>query len=126
MINWALSFPFGESTHHVFFWRADHERLRLGHLGGTWRDATEWVALSLKTRFGDQVRVEYFDLFPVAIDAFPQGMELVARDGAKPPLVFVGDDQGHLGELLSAGERISGPAIRKRVEALGLKAANTN
>jgi len=29
-------------------------------------------------------------------------------------------------ELLSTGERISGPAIRKRVEALGLKAANTN
>jgi len=85
-----------------------------GTKGGTWRDATEWVARSLKTRFGDQVRVEYFDLFLDAIDAFPQVMGLVARGEAKPPLVFVG------GKLLSAGERISGPAIRRRLEALGL------
>ena len=63
-----------------------------GTKGGTWRDATEWVARSLKTRFGDQVRVEYFDLFLDAIDAFPQVMGLVARGEAKPPLVFVGGD----------------------------------
>jgi disulfide oxidoreductase YuzD len=84
---------------------------------GTWRDATEWVARALRTRFGDQVRVEYFDLFLDAPDAFPQVMELVARGEAKPPLVFVGE------ELLSAGERISGPAIRRRLEALGLAEA---
>jgi len=78
-----------------------------------WREATEWVARSLKTRFGDQVRVEYFDLFFDAVDAFPQAMDAVAQ-GAKPPLVFVGD------ELLSTGERISGPAIRRRLEVLGL------
>ena len=91
-----------------------------GTKGGTWRDATEWVARSLKTRFGDQVRVEYFDLFFDGLEAFPKVMELIARGETKPPLVFVGD------ELLSSGERISGPAIRKRVEGLGLKAANTN
>ena len=83
----------------------------------TWLDATEWVARSLKTRFGDQVRVEYFDLFLDALDAFPQAMDAVAQ-GVQPPLVFIGDNQGHLGELLSAGERISGPAIRRRIEAL--------
>lgn len=97
-----------------------------GTKGGTWRDATEWVARSLKTRFGDQVQVEYFDLFLDALDAFPQVMDLVARGEAKPPLVYVGDDPGRLGELLSAGERISGPAIRKRIEALEPKAAHTN
>jgi hypothetical protein len=97
-----------------------------GTKGGTWRDATEWVARSLKIQFGDQVRVEYFDLFLDVLDAFPHVMDVVARGEAKPPLVFIGDDQGYLGELLSAGERISGPAIRKRVEALGLKAANPN
>jgi disulfide oxidoreductase YuzD len=85
-----------------------------GTKGGTWRDATEWVARSLKMRFGDQVRVEYFDLFLDALNAFPQVIDLVARGEAKPPLVFVGD------ELLSAGERISGPAIRRQLEALGL------
>ena len=81
-----------------------------------WRAATAWVARSLKTRFGEQVCVEYFDLFSTAMDAFPNVMELVARGEAQPPLVFVGD------ELLSAGERISGPAIRRRLEALGLAA----
>ena len=83
----------------------------------SWREATEWVARSLKTRFGDQVRVEYFDLFLDAPEAFPQVMELVARGMAKPPLVFVGE------AVLSAGERISGPTIRRRLEALGLAEA---
>ncbi len=83
-----------------------------GSKGGTWRDATEWVARALKKRFGDRVRVEYFDLFFDPVDAFPQVMERVASGEAKLPLVYVGD------ELLSAGERISGPAIRQRIEAL--------
>jgi hypothetical protein len=61
------------------------------------------------------VRVEYRDLFFDALDPFPQVMELVARGEAKPPIVFVGD------ELLSSGERISGPAIRRRLEAMGLE-----
>ena len=85
-----------------------------------WRDATEWVARSLKTRFGDQVRVEYFDLFSGELEAFPKAMDAVAQ-GAQPPLVFIGDDQGHLGELFSSGTKISGPAIRRRLEALGLE-----
>ncbi|CAG0947999.1 hypothetical protein ANRL1_04808 [Anaerolineae bacterium] len=87
-----------------------------GTHSGTWRDATDWVARSLKTRFGDQVRVEYFDLFLDALDAFPYVLDLVARGEAKPPLVFVGE------ELLSAGERISGPAIRRRINALKVAA----
>ena len=80
----------------------------------TWREATEWVARALKTRFGDQVRIEYFDLFLDGLETFPKVMELIARGEAKPPLVFVGD------EVLFSGERISGPAIRRRLEALGL------
>ncbi len=88
-----------------------------GTNSATWREATEWVARSLKTRFGDQVRVEYFDLFLDAPEQFPQVMELVARGEAKPPLVFVGN------ELFSSGGKISGPAVRKRLEALGLTVA---
>ncbi len=87
-----------------------------GTNSSTWRDATEWVARSLKTHFGDKVRVEYFDLFLDALDAFPQVIDLVARGKAQPPLVFIDD------ELLSEGERISGPAIRRRIEALSLAA----
>jgi disulfide oxidoreductase YuzD len=81
-----------------------------------WRDATEWIARSLKAHFGEQIRVEYYDLFSAALDAFPKVIELVARGEAQPPLVFVGD------ELLSSGGRISGPAIRRRLEASGLAA----
>lgn len=78
-----------------------------------WRDATEWVARSFKGYFGDQVRVEYHDLFSAA-DTFPPVLELVARGEAQPPLVFIGD------ELFSSGGRISGPAIRRRLESLRL------
>ncbi len=80
-----------------------------GTNGGTWSDATAWVARSLKTRFGDQVRVEYFDLFFDGLEAFPKAMDAVAQ-GAQPPLVFIGD------ELFSSGGKISGPEIRKRLE----------
>ncbi len=79
-----------------------------------WQDATSWIARSLKTQFGEQVCVEYYDLFSAALDAFPNVMELVARGEAQPPLIFVGD------ELLSSGGPISGPAIRRRLETLGL------
>ncbi len=82
-----------------------------------WRDATEWIARSLKRHFGDQVCVEYYDLFSAAPDEFPEVLELVARGEAQPPLVFIGD------ELLSSGGKISSPAIRRRLEALGLVAA---
>jgi len=81
-----------------------------------WRQATEWVAASLARRFGDQVTVEYVDLFSPDMARFPHVLELIRRDGLPAPLVFVGDG------LLSAGERISGPAIRRRLEALGLVA----
>ncbi len=79
-----------------------------------WRDATAWIARSLQAHFGEQVRVEYHDLFSPEVDAFPNVMDAVARGQAQPPLVFVGE------QLLSSGGRISGPAIRRRLEALGL------
>ena len=85
-----------------------------------WREATEWVARSLKMRFGDRVRVEYVDLFLDELEAFPKVMELIARGEVKPPLVFIGD------ELVSAGTRISGPAIRRRIEALEPKTTDRN
>ncbi len=79
-----------------------------------WRDATEWIARNLQARFGEQIRVEYYDLFSEAQAAFPDVIARVASGTAQPPLVFVGD------ELLSSGGRISGPAIRQRLEAMGL------
>ena len=84
-----------------------------GTQASTWREATEWIGGSLKAHFGEQIRVEYYDLFAEAPDTFPDVLELVARGEARPPLVFVGD------ELLSSGGRISGPAIRHRLEMLG-------
>ncbi len=81
-----------------------------------WRDTTEWIGRSLKQHFGNRIRVEYYDLFSEAPDAFPKVLELVARGEAPPPLVFVGD------ELLSSGGKISSPAIRRRLEALGIAA----
>ncbi len=80
-----------------------------------WRDATEWVARSLKSYFGDQICVEYHDLFLAAPADFPQVLELVERGEAQPPVVFIED------KLFSSGGRISGPTIRKQLEALGVE-----
>ena len=81
-----------------------------------WRDATTWVGRSLAARFGDRVRVDYVDVFSPDMDAFPDILGRIAQDGMKLPLVFVG------AQLLSAGERISGPAIRRCLEEHGVEA----
>ena len=72
----------------------------------TWREVASWAAGQLVSRFGERVRVDYFDLFDPACPALPPNVEL--------PLVLVS------GELLTSGGKISVPAIRKRLEALGI------
>ncbi len=72
----------------------------------TWRDVVQHAAGQLSARFGDQVCVQYFDLFDSNCPALP--------DGAQLPLVLLN------GEVLSSGGKISVPVIRKRIEALGV------
>jgi len=72
----------------------------------TWRDVAAWAADQLARRFRESIEVRYFDLFDPACPALPPGAQL--------PLVLVN------GEVLSSGGKISVPAIRKRIEALGL------
>ena len=81
-----------------------------------WRDVARWAAKQLAARFGEQVIVEYYDLFSPEMDRFPEAVALIQQDEAGIPLVFVGDS------LLSAGDKVSVPAIRKALEALGLSA----
>jgi len=77
----------------------------------TWRDVTKHAADQLIARFGDSVRVQYFDLFDPDCPTLP--------DGAQLPLVIIE------GEVLSSGGKISVPAIRKRLEVLGVR-SNAN
>ena len=72
----------------------------------TWRELSEWAAQQLAARFGSAVRVTYFDLLDPSCPPLPPDAQL--------PLVLVN------GEVLSSGGKISVPAIRKRLEALGL------
>jgi disulfide oxidoreductase YuzD len=72
----------------------------------TWRDVAEWAAGQLAAHFGESVQVQYFDLFDPARPPLPPGAQL--------PLVLVN------GEVLSSGGKISVPAIRRQLEALGL------
>jgi disulfide oxidoreductase YuzD len=72
----------------------------------SWREVAEWAAGQLKTRFGETVEVRYYDLFDAECPPIPASTQL--------PLVLVD------GEVLSSGRKISVPAIRKRVEGLGI------
>jgi hypothetical protein len=74
----------------------------------TWRDIAAWAADQLKARFGDRVRVDYFDLFDPGCPPMPPNAQL--------PLVMVN------GDVLSSGGKISVPAIRKRLETLEISA----
>jgi hypothetical protein len=71
----------------------------------TWREVSKYTADQLIARFGESVRVRYFDLFDPDCPTLP--------DGAQLPLVLIE------GEVLSTGGKVSVPAIRKRLEALG-------
>ena len=77
-----------------------------GGVKDPWRDVAKHAADQLLARFGDQVCVRYFDLFDSACPALP--------DGAQLPLVLLKC------EVLSSGGKISFPAIRKRIEAMGV------
>lgn len=76
----------------------------------SWRDVAGWAARQLKARFGDDVSVQYYDLFDSACPSIPPGMQL--------PLVLVN------GEVLSSGGKISVPLIRKQVEGLRTETPN--
>jgi len=79
-----------------------------------WREVADLAYQQLTARFGQQVTVEYYDLFSPGMDRFPEVLALVKKGDGAVPLVFVGD------ELLSVGGKVSIPAIRRRLEALGL------
>ncbi len=72
----------------------------------TWRGMAKHAADQLMARFGDTVRVQYFDLFDPDCPALP--------DNAQLPLVMID------GEVLSSGGKISVPTIRKQLEARDL------
>jgi hypothetical protein len=76
-------------------------------LKDTWRDVASWTAGQLTARFGDAVRLEYHDLFDADCPPLPQGAQL--------PLVTIGE------QVLTSGGKISMPAIRKRLEELGVR-----
>ena len=68
----------------------------------SWREVADWAANHLKARYGDTVRVQYFDLYDPLCPAIPP-------DG-KLPVVFVDDC------VVSSGGKISIPLIRKKIE----------
>lgn len=70
----------------------------------SWREVADWAARQLKARFGEGVRVQYFDLLDADCPPIPAGGQL--------PCVLVN------GEVLSSGGKIAVPLIGKRVEAL--------
>ena len=75
-------------------------------LKDSWRETAEWAARQIKARYGDTVRVEYFDLFDPGCPLLPEGSQL--------PILLVND------QVVSSGEKISIPVIRKRLEELGV------
>lgn len=69
-----------------------------------WRDVAQWTFNRLNVKFGDQVVTHYFDLFDPDCPQFPAGSQL--------PIVFIN------GNIISSGEKISMPLIRKELEVI--------
>jgi disulfide oxidoreductase YuzD len=71
----------------------------------TWREVAEWAAGELRSRYGEQVKVQYYDLFDPQCPAIPPEGQL--------PVVMVD------GQVISCGGKISIPLIRKTIEGVG-------
>lgn len=72
----------------------------------TWREVAAWTADKLCSRFGETVRVQYYDLFDPNCPTLPPDSQL--------PIVFVDE------VLVSIGGKISIPIICKKIEELGI------
>ena len=70
----------------------------------TWREVSAWAAGQLRTRFGDEVRVKYYDLFDADCPPMPANARL--------PLVLVD------GEVLTSGGKISVLNLRRKIETI--------
>ena len=70
----------------------------------TWRDVARWAEDQLKRRFGETVRMKYYDLFDADCPAMPNDAQL--------PVVLVN------GETTINGGKISIPVIRRKIESL--------
>ncbi len=78
-----------------------------GEVKDTWREVAAWTSDQLTRRFGEAVCVKYFDLLDPTCPSLPADARL--------PLVVVN------GEVVSSGGKITIRAIRKRLEAIGLR-----
>jgi hypothetical protein len=74
----------------------------------TWRELAQWIGGQIEGRYGAAASVTYYDFFEPDCPPLPEGAQL--------PLVLVN------GEVLSSDGKLSMPAIRKRLEALGVMA----
>ena len=52
-----------------------------------WREVAAWAGRQLTVRFGEQVSVEYYDLFSPEMDRFPEILALVKGGNGAVPLV---------------------------------------
>lgn len=72
----------------------------------TWRDLGLYLAGRLREQYGAAIEVAYYDLFDPACPPLPPNARL--------PLVIVD------GDLLTNGDKLSMPAIRRRLEISGV------
>lgn len=70
----------------------------------SWRAVSAWATGQLRTYFGDEVQVKYYDLFDADCPSMPTGSQL--------PMVLVNS------EVVISGGKISIPLIRRKVTAV--------
>ena len=77
----------------------------------TWRSAAGFVAQRLNARFGDEVAMEYVDLFSPEMSEHADVEARIAEEGLMPPIVMVD------GVVLPAAGKLNVSAIERAVAA---------
>ena len=78
----------------------------------TWETAANLLRTRLQRRFGEQVSVEYIELFSPRSFDFPEMLKGIGDESLKLPIVLVND------QVLSSGIKLNEGLVARRVEEL--------
>ena len=80
--------------------------------GKTWKAAYELLSKKLYSRYGNQIDLEFIEIFSPPSFQYNEVMSMVEKGQLQPPYIFVNE------RMISHGGKLSDKVIREAVDAI--------